>query len=136
LPFPKQGYWAASELKGTALSLKVFDPPGVDNFTLTSIFTQCSSGRCLGGPEFECELGYDGPMCFQCKPNQFYWMGTCKTACENIEPRALITVIGIVAVVFVWYIFYLMTSGTYVCICIVRLGRCMRPELYLALAAA
>ena len=114
LPFPQVGFWAAYETHGNVSSLRVSDLPALDphNFTQTSFFFPCSSGRCRGGPNFECEPGYDGPMCFKCQPNRFYWMGTCKTACDEIEPRGLVTVVGITAVVCVWYIFYMMTSGS------------------------
>ena len=117
LPFPQKQYWAMSEVQqnSTSRSLKILNPPGVDPpiSALTSIFFQCNSERCKGGPEFECETGYTGPLCFECQPNRFYWMGTCKTACDEIEPRALVTIIGMMTVVFVWYIFYMMTSGSY-----------------------
>jgi hypothetical protein len=116
LPFPQQEYWAASEmqLNSTSRSLTIVDPPGVDppNLALASIFFPCNAGRCKGGPKFECEMGYTGPLCFECQPNRFFWMGTCTTACDEIEPRALVTIVGMMTVVFVWYIFYMMTSGS------------------------
>ena len=58
-------------------------------------------------------------QCFDCKPGQFYWQGTCKTKCDDIHVNgspAVVTVFGILAVMLVWIILNKSAGGAYECL--------------------
>ena len=127
LPYPKQHFWAATN-PHTNGTLMIHDSPGVDNILEDPpYFLPCSSGRCKGN--FQCQPGYTGVQCSVCEPGRFFFRGTCDISCADIEPKAVVTVFGIVAVVTVWYSINTQSSDTldllltYVTLLLARLRR-------------
>jgi hypothetical protein len=126
LPVPKENFYALSRKVvvpnntsvATASSigaLLVFDTPRLDALPAEPpIFVACLAGKCQGGPEFKCNKGYTGILCSECEPEQFYWNGRCDTSCEDISPRGVTTVLGIIAVIIVWLILNKSAGGMYV----------------------
>ena len=135
LPTPSVGYYASSRkvvaapvmgpnmtsksgaaaATPTAIaSLLVLDAPGLDELPVEPpYFLPCLAGRCQGGPGFECNKGYTGILCSECEREQFYWNANCDTSCEDISPRGVTTVIGIIAVIIVWLILNKSAGGMY-----------------------
>jgi hypothetical protein len=117
LPFPKKDYWAitknavlvaantsAGGASNESRQLLVFDATGLTGIPITpGYFQQCSTNpaRCKGGSNFECNPGYEGIMCSDCKVGQFYFRGACDISCSDIEPQGAVTVFGILAVIAV-----------------------------------
>ena len=66
-------------------------------------------------------------LCSSCVPGQFVWGGTCDTACAEIEPQAVTTALGGMAVMLVWYLINTQSSDaldlllTYVALLLARL---------------
>jgi len=121
LPFPKPDFWAATNAH-TNGTLVIHDSPGVDTILEDPpYFLPCSSGRCLGN--FQCQPGYTGVQCSVCEPGQFFFRGTCDISCADIEPKAVVTVFGIGAVVCVWLILNFVPSK------FARL-RCAAPRMF------
>ena len=115
LPFPKGDFWAEANLSQRAAwtkhtdsnqnHLRIFDAPGIDVMPDSPlIFFSCKAGQCDGGTNFSCAEGYTGTMCSECKPGQFFFQGKCSISCDSIEPKGVVTVFGILAVVCVWLI--------------------------------
>ena len=119
LPYPKPGYWAAadSSLGNASKRVQLFNNNETVYEKLGLLFFQCGTSRgaskCVGGKQFLCTEGYMGRLCNTCRPGQFYWMGSCSTSCQEMEPRGLTTVVSISAEMFAWWFFYKMTSGSY-----------------------
>jgi hypothetical protein len=108
LPYPKPNFWAATNAH-TNGTLMIYDSPGVDTILEDPpYFLPCSSGRCKGN--FQCEPGYTGVQCSVCEPGQFFFRGACDMSCADIEPKAVVTIFGIVAVVTVWYLINTQSS--------------------------
>ena len=53
---------------------------------------------------------YTGVLCSSCVPGQFFWRGTCETACAEIEPQGVTTALSIMVVVLVWYLINTQSS--------------------------
>ncbi len=126
LPYPKKDYWAeANVLQSAAWTsaesresngnyLRVFDASGVDEIpTEPPYFQPCFAGQCIGGANFSCAVGYTGTQCSECKVGQFYWQGQCGTSCADIQPKGVVTLFGILAVVLVWVIINKSAGGMY-----------------------
>ena len=114
LPFPSEGYWASTRNVDGRQSLFVSDPEGADAINAEPpIFFPCSEGQCKGGRNFECVDGYTGALCSECQPGQFYWNSKCDTKCSEIEPQGVVTVFGMLAVVFTWIIINNSAGGMY-----------------------
>ncbi len=126
LPIPKENFYAPSRkvvapnntsvaTASSVTSLLVFDAPRLDTLPAEPpVFVACLAGKCRGGPEFKCNKGYTGTLCSECEREQFFWNGKCDISCEDISPRGVTTVLGIIAVIIVWLILNKSAGGMYV----------------------
>jgi hypothetical protein len=73
-----------------------------DSTQLSGYFLECNSDTCLGN--FKCKEGYTGVLCYSCSPDRFYWGGSCDTACAQIEPQKVTTVLSILGVLSLWIV--------------------------------
>jgi hypothetical protein len=90
------------------------DPAGLDILAADPpIFFPCIAGRCSGGETFSCKPGYEGVMCASCEKDRFYFQGSCKIACSDIEPQGAVTVFAIIAVMLVWTLINFSAGGLY-----------------------
>ena len=128
LPYPKPDYWAAANAH-TNGTLMIHDSPGVDAILEDPpYFLPCSSGRCLGN--FQCQPGYTGVQCSVCEPGQFFFQGKCDISCADIEPKAVVTVFGIGAVVCVWLILnFVPSKSAHLCCAAPRMFGVVHPVM-------
>lgn len=128
LPYPKPDFWAAANAH-TNGTLMIHDSPGVDTILEDPpYFLPCSSGRCLGN--FQCQPGYTGVQCSVCEPGQFFFQGKCDISCADIEPKALVTVFGIGAVVCVWLILnFVPSKSAHLCCAAPRMSGVVHPVM-------
>ena len=128
LPFPKPDFWAATNAQ-TNGTLMIHDSPGVDAILEDPpYFLPCSSGRCKGN--FQCQPGYTGVQCSVCEPGQFFFQGKCDISCADIEPKAVVTVFGIGAVVCVWLILnFVPSKSAHLCCAAPRMFGVVHPVM-------
>jgi hypothetical protein len=126
LPYPLPGYWALSRTSGNVTSLMAFEKPGSSDHNRyrdpaaldeTPFFLPCGSASdggsvCQGDQSFSCTPGYMGILCQQCEKDRFLTsLSSCDVQCKDIEPRGLVTILGIFCVILCWLVMNKMTAG-------------------------
>jgi hypothetical protein len=114
IPYPKRGFWAFSATLANVTSLRSFEKPGQIDPPAEDppLFLACASNVCLGGQNFSCAAGYRGILCQQCEPDRFLnSLSSCDVRCDDIEPRGVVTVLGILCVILCWLVMNKMTAG-------------------------